>query len=181
VSFKGAATAALAALALAGCGGDEAAREPARASAPDRAFVQRLYQQQQVGAELVRSVDGRLRTAAVKRLVKPMGELRERGLARLDPLRAPVEAPGELADLGVTREAAAEDIRATALEGVRPLEPAFLATMARHDQGAIALARAELEHGADPKVKAAARAVVTEYASELAELNRAIAALQQTA
>ena len=52
--------------------------------------------------------------------------------------------------------------------------------MVRHDQGAIALARAELQRGADPAVKAAARAVVTEYASELADLNRAIAALQQT-
>jgi uncharacterized protein (DUF305 family) len=142
--------------------------------------VLRLYEQQQVGAALVRSVEGRLRTAAVKRLVKPMGELRERGLTRLEPLRVAVDPPNEAADLGVSREAAAEDIRPTALEGVRPLEPAFLSTMVRHDQGAIALARAELERGSDPEVKAAARAVVTEYSSELADLNRAIAALQQT-
>ena len=92
--WTGAAAAALAVLALVGCGsGSEPERAPARASALDDAFVARLYEQQQTGAALVRSVEGRLRGAAVKPLVKPMGELRERGLARLEPLRKPDESP----------------------------------------------------------------------------------------
>jgi uncharacterized protein (DUF305 family) len=50
--------------------------------------------------------------------------------------------------------------------------------MVRHDQGALALLRAELERGRDPGVKAFARELLGQYAQELDELNRTIA--QQT-
>jgi uncharacterized protein (DUF305 family) len=175
-----AAAAALAVLALAGCGGDSG-REAAPATAPDDAFVVRAYAQQQVAQALLRSARERVREREVRRLIAPMLELRERRLAELGPLRTEVGSPDALADLGVSREQAAEDITPAALDGVRPLAPALLATMARHDAGLIALARAEAERGRDPAVQAVARAMIVEYTRELQRVNRAIAALQQAA
>jgi uncharacterized protein (DUF305 family) len=180
VRSRSAAAAALAILALAGCGGDSG-REAAPAERPDDAFVVRAYAQQQVALALLRSVRERVRERDVRALIAPMVELRERRLAELEPLRTEVGAPEELADLGVSREQAAEDVTPTALDGVRPLTPAFLATMARHDAGVIALARAEVERGRDPKIQAVAREMVVEYTRELEAINRAIAAFQQAA
>jgi uncharacterized protein (DUF305 family) len=179
VRWLGAALVALV-LTLAGCGG-ETVREPsAPARGLDDAFVVRLYAQQQAGAELVRAARARLREPAVKRLATEMRDLRERRLAELAPLREAAGAPEQLAELGVSRAQAAEDIRPDALESLRPLTAGFLALMARHDGGAIALARAELERGRDPKVKAIARAVVVEYTRELERITSTVAELQQT-
>jgi len=180
VRLRSAGAATLAVLALAGCGGDSG-REAAPAARPDDAFVVRAYAQQQVAMELVRAARERVRERSVRPLIAAMLELRERRLAQLGPLRTEVGAPEELADLGVSREQAAEDVTPTALDGVRPLAPAFLATMARHDGGVIALARAEAERGNDPKIQAVAREMVVEYTRELEAINRAIAALQQAA
>jgi uncharacterized protein (DUF305 family) len=180
VRWSSAAVAALTVLALAGCGGDAGIeRATPQASSPDDAFVVRFYQHQQTGAELVRTAGPELRGQAAKRLVKPMQEQRERTLARLDAFREQAGNPEALADLGVAREQTAEDVTPAALEGVRPITPAFLATMVRHDDGAVALLRAELEHGKNAAVKALARQLLGEYIAELEALNRAIA--QQTA
>jgi uncharacterized protein (DUF305 family) len=177
----GAAVAALAVLALIGCGGDERTRRSAPpASSPDDAFVVRFYAHQQVGAELLRTAGPKVRGADVEPLVEPMQELREGTVERLEPYRERAGAPASLADLGVSQRQAAEDVTPAALDGVRPLTPAFLATMVRHDQGAIALLRAELERGRDPGVQAFARERLGQYTRELEDLNRAIAALQQT-
>ena len=138
----------------------------------------RFYTQQQTGAELLRTAGPKLRGGDAKRLVTPMQDLRERTLERLEPFRERTGSPESLGDLGVSPTEAAEDVTPAALDGVRPLTPAFLATMVRHDQGAVALLRAELEHGRDPGVKTFARELLGEYAQELEQLNRAIA--QQT-
>jgi uncharacterized protein (DUF305 family) len=170
--------AALAALALIGCGGDRVERPAPPAAPADDAFVVRFYTHQQTGAELIRTAGPQLRGAGAKRLVTPMGELRQRTLERLEPFRERAGSPETLGDLGVSEAQAAEDVTPAALDDVRPLTPAFLATMVRHDQGALALLRAELERGRDPGVKAFARELLGQYAQELDELNRTIA--QQT-
>jgi uncharacterized protein (DUF305 family) len=170
---------ALAVLVLAGCGGDAPGRKAA--DPPDDAFVVRLYAQQQTGAQVLRRVTGRLRDRAVTGLARRMRSLRRHELAALTPARRRAGAPARLPALGVTPEQAGEDIGPAALDGVAPLAPALLAVMARHDQGAIALARAELARGRRPAVKALARRIVIDYTGELDAINRALARLQQTA
>jgi uncharacterized protein (DUF305 family) len=160
-------------------GGGSAPRRPtAPAPSPDEAFVARLSAQQQVGTQLLRDVRKNLRAREAKRLVAPMLALRERALAQLEPLRS-----GSAGSEGliVTREQAAEDVTPAALDGVRPLDPAFLATMARLDNGAVALAKAELAQGRDPAVKQVASKLLTDYLAELTRINEAVAALQQDA
>jgi uncharacterized protein (DUF305 family) len=109
-----------------------------------------------------------------------MRELRERTIAQLEPYRERAGNVERLADIGVSDQQAAADVTGTSLDGARPLTPAFLATMVRHDRGAIALLRAELRHGRDAALQTLARGLMTEYLAELERLNRAIAA-QQTA
>jgi uncharacterized protein (DUF305 family) len=173
---------ALAAVALAGCGGGSPARDDAAdGPRPDDAFVVRVYAQQQTGAQVVRGATGRLRDAPVRKLARQMSALRRRELAAIAPHRRRAGAPEQLATLGVSRRQAAEDIGPTALDGVQPLTPAFLAVMARHDQGVIALARAELARGRVPAVKALARRLMIDHTRELDAINRTLARVQQTA
>jgi uncharacterized protein (DUF305 family) len=182
VRWRSAAAAALTAIALAGCGGDEPRSAGGRDGVTaDDAFVVRLYAQQQASAELLRQARSRVRARPAKRLVVPMTELRKQTLARLEPHRKEVGAPAELADLGVSREQAAEDVTPASLKGVKPLDPAFLATMARLDDGATALAKAELARGRDPAIKDLARRLIVDLARESGRIDAAIAALQQTA
>jgi uncharacterized protein (DUF305 family) len=167
----------LAVLAMVGCG--SAPSHPAApAPSPDEAFVARRSAQQQVSVQLLRDARKRVRARAAKRLVAPMLSLRERAIAQLEPLRSGASAPE---GLNVTREQAAEDVTPDALDGVRPLDTAFLATMARLDNGAVALAKAELAQGRDPAVKEVARKLLTDYLGELKRVNEAVAALQQAA
>ncbi len=174
--IRRAAAAALIVLGLVGCGGnsDERAEQPPRV---DDAFVVRLLAQQQAGAEVVRAAGERVEEPAVKRLVARMERVREPRVAELATANQRVRNREELADLGVSAEQAAEDIGPDALDGVEPVTPAFLALMTRHDEGTIALARAQIERGQRPELKTLARRVLTESMRELADISRV---LQQT-
>ena len=169
---------ALIVLGLAGCGGNggDGAEEQPRV---DDAFVVRLLAQQQAGAEVVRDAGERIKEPAVKRLVQRMERLREPRVNELASAYERVRNREELADLGVSAEQAAEDIGPNALDGVEPLTPAFLALMTRHDEGAIALARAQIQRGQQPELTALARRVVAESTRELTDISRALERLQQ--
>ena len=181
MTWRSAVAAAVAAIVLAGCGASDSGRSAAPELPADDAFVVRLYAQQQAAAALLRDAEGQVRAPEAKRLVAPLLEQRETTIAQLEPHRREVDSPEELADLGVTREQAAEDVTPTALEGVRPLDPAFLATMARVGEGTIALAKAEVAQGRDSVVKEFAQQLIVDQMRENTRINRALAALQQTA
>jgi uncharacterized protein (DUF305 family) len=174
--IRRAVAAALVVLGLAGCGGDGGGG--AEAPPPvDDAFVVRLLAQQQAGAEVVRYTGERIEEADVKRLVRRMERLREPRITELAAANERVRSREDLGDLGVSVEQAAENIGPTALVGVEPITPGFLALMTRHNEGAIALARAEIKRGTRPETKELARRVIAESQRELTDIGRA---LQQT-
>jgi uncharacterized protein (DUF305 family) len=151
------------------------------AASADDAFVVRLQAQQQTTKQLLETTRERLRARAAKRLVTPMLDLRERTLGRLEPFVRKAGSVERAEDLGVSREQSGEDVPANALDGTRPLDPAFLATMARLDDGTVALAKAELARGRDPAVKELARQLIVDHRQERTRIDQALAALQQDA
>ena len=157
---------------VAGCGGDDPKTpDPLRF---DHAFVARIVPHQHVALELGEMAARDARRVAVRRLARSTVALRRRSLPALDDLLARVPPSQRSAELGVTPRQAAEEVTPDALRSARPLDPAFLTVMTRHDQGALALVQAELRLGRDGAVKAAAQRLAADLTRELARISRAL-------
>jgi uncharacterized protein (DUF305 family) len=153
-----------------GCGGDDDA-DPAPLRIDD-AFVMRIVPHQHVAAALVGTAAKQARRSDVRRLARRMRAMRRRTLPALDERMARLPAAAQATDLGVSAQQAADEVTPTALDASRPLDPAFLTVMTRHDQGALALVTVELQRGRDPAVKAAAQRLAAELTRELGRLTR---------
>jgi uncharacterized protein (DUF305 family) len=165
---------AAAAIVLAGCGAHAAApTPPAPVQRVDDAFVVRIARHQQTALALARSAAATAHDASVRRLARRIVSNRERMLPGVLNELATIPSQRSLPDLGVSPAQAAEAIGPTALRGTRPVDGAFLALMTRHDEGALALAHAELARGRSAAVKALAQRVSADSAGELARLARA--------
>ena len=171
------AAALLCAAALAGCADDGGSGSSAPAPRPDDAFLVRYFEHQQRGLRLAEAGREEARAAPVRRIAAEMVRARKRTIAELEERRAKADAGDELADLGVSTRDAAEEVGADDLEGVRPFDRSFLALMARHDEGAIALARAGARKARDPAVRALADKAAAGTMRELGEISRVLAAL----
>lgn len=156
-----------------GCGGDDAA-EPSPLRSDD-AFVSRIVPHQRVALGLANTAAKSARRSDVRRLARSMRAMRRRTMPALEDRLARMPAPSRVSDLGVSAQQAADEVTPAALAASRPLDPAFLTIMTRHDQGALALVTAELERGRDPAIKAAAQRMAAELTRELGRLTRLLA------
>ena len=175
VAVRRALTCALACALLTACGGSDEQSGPD----PDRiddAFVARIVPHQHTALELANTAAREARRPAVRRLARQMQAMRRRTLPAFDDRLARTVTASVLPDLGVSAQQAADEVTPQALAASRPLDAAFLTIMTRHDQGALALAQAELERGRDPAMKAAAQRLAAELTRELARLSRALQA-----
>lgn len=168
-------TLACVAMLVSACGGsdEDAGPDPARI---DDAFVIRIVPHQHTALELANTAAREARRPAVRRLARQMQAMRRRTLPAFDDRLARTTTTSELPDLGVSPQQAADEVTPQALAASRPIDSAFLTIMTRHDQGALALAQAELERGRDPAMKAAAQRLAAELTRELARLSRALQA-----
>lgn len=156
------------AAAFAGCADDKKAEQPRM----DDAFVLRIVPHQHIALELAQTAIRDAGTARLRRLAHAARAMRRRTLPAFDDYLARMPATSTRTDLGVTAQQAADEVTPQALTASRPLDSAFLTIMTRHDQGALALAQAELARGRDPAVKAAAQRLAAELTRELARLSR---------
>lgn len=168
----GALCAGLLAVMSAGCGADEQRPAPPRY---DDAFALRIVDHQQTAIALARSASA-AGAPAVRELARRAVATRRRTLPALRELAADAPPQERLPDLGVPPQTAADEIRPDALRGARPLDAAFLTVMLRHDEGALALVRAELRRGREPATKAVAQQLATDLTAEVSQLSRALAA-----
>ncbi|UUY02933.1 DUF305 domain-containing protein [Svornostia abyssi] len=164
----------------AGCGGDDDAPPSQPAPTADDALIVRLHQHQTVAQELASSAARDADAADIRRLAARVRRTREQMLRDLEPRRREIaqrdpEGRGELPDLGVSREQAAEDITPGALRGVSPYDTSFLALLAKHDEGALTLVNAGAAQATNAETKALARRLQVRYEQELAQLRAAIA------
>lgn len=167
-------------LLVAGCGGKPTAQsQPSAPLQADDAFIVRISGHQQTGLALARDAASEGTSMSVRKLAAQIVASREKTLPVLLERLAEVPSRDGLPDLGVSPQEAADGIGPDALKGARPLDTAFLTLMAQHNQGALALVRAELAKGKDPATKAMAQRVGADVARELDKLNRALTDVAQ--
>jgi uncharacterized protein (DUF305 family) len=162
------------ATAAAGCGGDESPDPPPRL---DDAFVARIVPHQHVALALADTAAREARSPAVRRLARSIRAMRRRTLPAFEDRLARVGEHSRESNLGVSAQQAADEVTPEALSASRPIDVAFVTIMTRHDEGALALVRAELARGQEPAVQASAQRLAAELTRELARLSKVLRSL----
>ena len=191
--FRCAATAAALALGAGVAVPAATAAEPAavvaaaKANAVDRAFVRQMVPHHQMAVEMADRAEMHGRHAKIKALGEEIvsaqaGEIRRlRAIAKdLGVKPGPPEMDGPahevmMADadtLGLTMDEMGMMMDMEDLMGAKRFERAFIDAMVMHHQGAIRMARAELDRGQDRRLRSIARDIVSAQEREIRQLNR---------
>ena len=150
------------ALLLAACGGQDVAGNGA-----DRAFAADMVPHHASAVDMAEVALDRGESAFVRRLARDV--IRSQ-TAEIETLRREdaelAEAGVDRGDLGVPAHMMGMDMDMRALQTAEPFDRRFMEMMTVHHQGAIAMARAELERGEDPELQALARSIIAEQERE---------------
>ena len=170
---------AAAALILGGCGGDDADDSaPARAGNPiDRAFVAEMVPHHESGVQMAQIAQRRGESAFVKQLA---GEIVRSQNAEIEAMRA---ADARLARSGVRRGALGVpehmmgmDASVASLRTARPFDRTFINLMIPHHEGALVMARAELDRGEDAELRALAQDILAAQQREISAMREHLGA-----
>ena len=163
--------AALAALSIAGCGGhDDHGDSGGGATATDAAFVRDMVPHHESAVEMAEIArrDGEHRE--IRQLA---GDIIATQLREIETMRS-VEA-----DLGDAHEGAhmsgdehtrGLDHDARELRGARPFDREFIDMMIPHHEGAVTMAREQLEKGRNPTLRGLAEEIIASQAREVARM-----------
>ncbi len=157
------AVAAAMTLAVAGCGSDES-HDNHNASGTesseqagggfDRAFAQAMIPHHESAIEMAEVAQDRGESRFVKQLADDIVGTQNAEIETLRAQDAELEEAGvEPGDLGMSHDQMGMDGDASMLEDAEPFDTTFIEMMIPHHEGAIAMARIELEKGADPDLK----------------------------
>jgi len=155
----------------AGCGNDEtsgAATSKAGGNGIDRAFVADMVAHHESAVEMAKIAQQRGESAFVKDLAGDIVRTQSKEIATMRREDEALAAGGVKRDsLGVPEHMMGMDGDVAALRTANPFDRAFLTMMIAHHEGAIVMARAELDKGADQQLEALAQDIRTAQQREL--------------
>jgi uncharacterized protein (DUF305 family) len=160
-------------LALAGCGGDEDEESGGSAgNGVDRAFVAAMIPHHESGIAMAEIAQRRGETDYVKKLAADIVATQKAEIATMRREDAALAEEGVA--LGTLHAEHSDD--AGGLERAEPFDRAFYQSMIPHHEGALAMAREELERGGDPELKALAQDIVDTQQREIREMREHLGA-----
>ena len=165
----------LAALAVmpAACGGDEgSSSSDAMATGIDRAFVEEMIPHHESAVEMAEIAQQRGRHTEVKDLADTIIENQNAEIDTMKTMAAEMDKGGvEKGDLGMDMDHMGMDDDSASLEKAEPFDREFIDMMIPHHQGAIRMARMQLDEGKDPEIRKLAQAIIDAQAKEIDEMN----------
>jgi uncharacterized protein (DUF305 family) len=179
-TIRGLASLALAALAFgviaAACGEDDTSSggssETATGNGVDRAFAAEMIPHHRSAVDMAEIAKERSNRPEIKQLADAIITTQNAEIDQLTAVEQHLEDAGvEPGDLGVAENEMGMDHDASMLEDAKPFDREFIDMMIPHHQGAIRMARAELEHGENGELKDLAEAIIDAQAKEIDEMN----------
>jgi len=160
--------------AFVGCGGEES-EEAGEPSGVEGAFIAEMIPHHEMAIEMAKIATERAQHPELKRLASEIVESQRNEIETLEEIHQrlfgePVEEASH-GELGISEEQAGMNMDMAMLEDARPFDREFNDMMIAHHQGAIRMARIELEQGSDDAAKSLAQAIINAQAMEITEMN----------
>lgn len=163
------------ALMLAGCGESDPGDSGSSAggNGADRAFVADMVPHHASAIAMAEIALERTRSAYVKDLARDIVATQTAEISTLRTEDEGLATAGiKRGSLGVPAHRMGMDGDVATLETASPFDAAFLELMIPHHEGAIAMAKAELEQGGDPQLKALAQDIITAQQREITGMRK---------
>lgn len=169
-------SAALLALGLAGCGAgantDTAASSTSTGPELDRAFVAEMVPHHESAIAMAEVAKQRGESDFVNSLADDIIESQSAEVKTLKAVDGQLEADGvQPGELGVPAHMMGMDSDVVSLQSADPFDEVFIDMMVPHHQGAVVMARVELERGEDPRLQELAEAIVDAQSREIDAMN----------
>jgi len=162
------------AIALAACGSDDGAssgRGSGAGNPTDRAFAQAMIPHHESAVAMAEIAQDRGQSRFVKQLADDIVRAQNREIETLRARdRALDDAGISVGGLGMDHEMMGMDDDPSMLEEASPFDSTFIEMMIPHHEGAIAMARVELDKGSDPNLRHLARDIVDAQEREITEM-----------
>jgi uncharacterized protein (DUF305 family) len=157
-------------LAAGGCGSDDS-EGAAGGNGVDRAFAQAMIPHHESAVEMAEIAQERGESQFVKNLADDIVGTQNAEIETLRAQDAELEQAGvEPGDLGVEEHMIGMEGDPSMLRSADPFDREFIEMMIPHHEAAIEMARAELENGADPELKALAEDIIDAQQREISEM-----------
>ena len=155
------------ALALGACGGDSEA-----GNATDRAFVGDMVPHHASAVDMAEIARRRGEHPEVKALAEDIIASQGEEIDQMNQAKGTLDEDGVKAGkLAVPADMTGMDMDAGMLETAKPFDREFIDMMIPHHQGAIRMARAELDEGSSEELKALAEEIVSAQTKEIQQMN----------
>ena len=168
--------AALSVVALAtGCGGDDNSGPTGdvRANGTDVAFVNAMIPHHEQAVDAADLALSRAQHRRLERLAEDMIQTQSVELSTLRTVRDVLQNAGvEEGDLGLSEEEMGVGHDAAELRDARDFDCAFIEMMIPHHEGAIRMARAELESGIHAELRRMSEAIIDTQGFEIRQMRR---------
>lgn len=166
----------------------QGAATKANAGDVDRAFVAQMIPHHEMAVEMARTGQQMAQHEEIRSTADAIVSTQEQEIAQLrsiasklgvEPAAMPTGSHAAHDDsmtadaetLGLSMEQMGMSMDMDALKDARPFDRAFIDDMIPHHQGAVRMARAELERGQHPELKRIAQAIVSAQAKEILQMN----------